>query len=645
VFNSKKNQLGVRIMLGFIVGILGAGMLVYLIPGQGTASTPTADVVANVGDGQVTVNDVRTQLTRIQSSGTIPPALQSLYAQQVLNQLVFARELESEAQRLGIEVTDQERADRIRELVPTAFVGDTFVGLDQYAAQIQQRAGMSVPEFEDLITQGMIEEKFRQLVTGGVTVTPLEIQQEFRRRNEKVKLDYVLIKPDDLQAKIQASDADLAAYFEKNRARYAVPERRTVRYAMLDMDQLRARQAISDDAVRSYYDSHLDTYKLPDRSHVAHILFKTVGKTDAEAEEIRKKAEDVLKQAKSGKDFAALAKQYSEDTSKDKGGDIDWIVRGQTVPEFEAVAFSLPKGSVSDLVKTQYGFHIIKVIDRENARTQTVDEVRPMIMAALQAEKAQQAGTQISDQIAADIRSSGRVPLEDLAKKYGMTIGETQPLEAGATIAEIGNSPEIADDIFRLRQGDDSAPIQTDKGYVVLTLKEVQAAHAGTLTEVHDKVLADYRREKAVELAKSNAADLARRVKGGEELDKTAKSLGLDAKASELLARIATVPDVGPMSQLPAAFTLANGQTADPVFLGANWVVYRVVDHQQPNPADLAGKAKDDIEQQLLDGKREMAFEAFHAALDARMKQSGQLRINADNLKLIENANQSSQQP
>ena len=644
MFDAKrKNQLGVRIMLGFIVGVLGAGMLVYLIPGQGTASTPMADVVATVGNDQVTVNDVRTQLTRIQATGAIPPALQSLYAQQVLNQLVFAKELEIEAQRLGIQVTDQERADRIRELVPTAFVGDTFVGLDQYAAQIQQRAGMSVPEFEDLITQGMIEEKFRQLVTGGVTVTPQDIQDEFRRRNEKVKLDYVVIKPDDLQAKIMPSEADLTAYFEKNRARYGVPERRTVRYAMLDTDQLRARQAISDDDVRTYYNDHLDMFKLPDRAHVAHILFKTVDKTDAEIEEIRKKAEDVLKQAKSGKDFGALAKQYSDDTSKDKGGDIDWIVRGQTVPEFEAVAFILPKGSISDLVKTQYGFHIIKVIDRENARTQTIDEVRPAIMATLQQEKADQAGQQISEQIASDIRTSGRVPLEDLAKKYGMTIGETQPLEAGATIPEIGNSPEIADDIFRLRQGDDSAPIQTDKGYVVLMLKDVQAAHPGTLAELRDRVLTDYRQEKSVELAKSQAEDLAKRAKSGEDLDKAAKSLGLDAKSSELLARIATVPDVGPMSALSSAFNLANGQTADPAFLGANWVIYRVVDHQQPNPADLTGKTKDDIDQQLLDGKREMAFEAFRSALDARMKQAGELKINAENLKLIENANQ--QQP
>ena len=635
----RKKNVGVRIMLGVIVGILGAGMLLYLVPGQGTTSTATADVVAQVGDQQVTVTDVRQQLARIQSTGTIPPALQPLYAQQVLNQLVFAKELQVEAERLGIDVTDQERAERIRELLPTAFVGDAFVGMDQYAAQVQERAGVGVPEFEDLINQGLIEEKFRQLVTGGITVSPVEIEQEFRRRNEKVKIDYVVIKPDDLEAKIDVSDVDLAAYFEKNKARYAVPERRTVRYALLDSAQLRAHAAVSDDEIQTYYNDHIDRYKMQDRAHVAHILFKTVGKTDAEIEEIRKKADDVLKKAKGGADFAALAKQYSEDdASKDKGGDIDWIVRGQTVPEFEMAAFSLPKGTISDLVKTQYGFHIIKVIDRQNARTQTLDEVRPTILGALQQDKAEQTAEQISGQIADEIRRSGRTPLEDLAKKYGMTLGETQPLEAGQAIPEIGNAPEVADDVFRLRPGDDSTPIRTDKGYAVLMVKDIIAAHPGTLAEVRDKVLSDYRRDKSVELAKSRADELSRRAKAGEDFEKTAKALGLEPKTSDLIARTGNVQDVGPASALTTAFTMADGQTSDPLFLGANWVVFKPLQHQQANPAELTGKTRDDIEQQVRDGKREMAFEAFRTALEARMKQDGQLRINADNLKLAENA-------
>src|SRR5207245_1732542 len=154
----------------------------------------------------------------------IPAALEPLYAQQVLNQLVFQRELALEAKQLGITVSDQERADRIRLLIPTAFVGGTFVGNDQYAAQVEATSGMAVPEFEDLVGQGLLEEKFRELVTDGMSVSSAEVEQEFRRRNDKIKINYVAIKPDDLQAKIEASDADLSAYFEKNKAKYNVPE-------------------------------------------------------------------------------------------------------------------------------------------------------------------------------------------------------------------------------------------------------------------------------------------------------------------------------------------------------------------------------------------------------------------------------------
>ena len=464
-------------MLGVIVGILGLGMLLYLVPSQVGTEVATADVVAQVDDQTVSVTDIRAQLSRIQQNGPIPAALQPLYAQQILTQLISQKELEVEAKQLGITVTDQERADRIRQLLPTAFIGGSFVGMDQYAAQVQARAGMGVTDFENLVSEGLIEEKFRQLVTGGITVTPAEINQEFRRRNEKVKIAYVLIKPEDLQTKSEASAADLSAYFEKNTARYTVPERRVARYALLDLEQLRLHANVPQDEIRAAYDQHLDLYKVPDRAHVAHILFKTVGKTDAEVEEIRKNAEEVLKKAKSGANFADLAKQYSEDTTKDQGGDLDWIVRGQTVPEFEQVAFSLPKGSISDLVKTQYGFHIIKVIDRQTARTQTFDEVLPQILAALQEEKAERAADDISEQMAEEIRRSGRVPLEDLTKKYDLKLGETQPLEANQPIPEVGNAPEIADTIFRMRAGDESAPIHTDKGYVVLSVKNVQAAH------------------------------------------------------------------------------------------------------------------------------------------------------------------------
>ncbi len=629
----EKKDLLVRILLGIVVAMLAAGMLIYLVPG-GTSTGSPADIVADVGGQAVTTAEVRRQLLRIERNGNIPRALEPLYIQQVVNQLVFEKMLELEAKRLGIRVTDQERAERIRQLIPTAFVGDTFVGIEQYSAEVQQRSGLSVAEFEELVRQALLEEKFRRLVTAGITLRPEEAQQEFRRQNEKIKIQYALIKPNELEPKIPVNDAELAAYFGQNKGRYIVPGRRVVRYALLDLNQLRQRAAVSDDELRAYYNDHIDLYRVPNRVHVSHILFKTIGKTDAEVEEIRKKAEEVLKKAKHRAKFADLAKQYSEDTTKDKGGDLGWIVQGQTVPEFEKVAFSLSKGAISDLVKTQYGFHIMKVEDRETARTKSFEEVRPSILPILGGGKVERLANDESEKISAEVRKSTRGSLDDLAKKFKLTLGQTQPVTATDPLPELGNAPELHDAIERLRVGELSYPIRIDRGYVVLSVKEIQPAHAGALAEVRDKVLADYRHDKAVQLARTRAEELAKRAQSGEAFVTAAKALAFEMKTSEPFARTGSVPDAGSARQFSAAFSLPVGQTGMPVLLGANWMVYRVVAHEEAKAEDFE-KQRKDIEQQVLQNKRQLAYEAFRAALEERMKLEGKLKMMPDNLKRL----------
>jgi peptidyl-prolyl cis-trans isomerase D len=630
----RKKKIGVRILLGVVVGILGLGMLLYLVPQQSGNELTQADVIAQVGNQTVTTADVQTQLNRISRNGQIPASILPLYAKQMLDQLVFERSLELEAERLGLRVTDEEHANLLRKLIPTAYSGDTFIGMDKYATEVQTRFQMTVPEFESEVKKQLLQQKFQQLVTDGITVTEDEVREEYLRGNEKIKVDYVVIKPDDLQSKIEASDAELAAYFERNKPRYVVPERRTVDYATLDFAQLRQRAQVSEDEAKVYYQQHADSYKLEDRAHAAHILFKTVGKTDAEVAEIKKKAEDVLNKAKHGGKFADLAKQYSEDTTKDKGGDLDWIVRGQTVPEFEAAAFSLPKGAVSDLVKTQYGFHIIEVIDRETARTQTFDEVKPAIEAQLQQQKAEQLGETLSGQIAEDIRRSGRIPIDDLAKKFNLATGEAKLVEANQPLPELGSSPAVQDNVFRLRPGDLSAPLRTDRGYVVLTIKDIQPTHPASLSEVHDRVLADYRHEKALELAKTRAEELGKRAKSGENFASAAKALGFEVKTSEPFSRTGSIPDAGNAKQFSAAFKLPVGQAGDPVFLGTNWVVYRVAQHDPIREEDFA-KQRTAIETQALQVKRQAAYELFRSSLEARLRQEGKLHFNPENLKRL----------
>src|ERR1700738_2622685 len=382
---------GMRILLGVVVLLLGGSMLLYLVPQTpGTGEASSTDIVAKVGDQTVSAAEVRQQLAEIQQRNQVPKQLESLYARQILNQLIFQKEMEYEAKRLGIRVSDQERADRIRQFLPTAYNGDTFVGMDRYAAEVQARFQLSVPVFEELIRQGLLQDKFRKLVPDGVSVGPTELQDEFKYRNEKVKLDYAFIKPEDLEAKIAPNETEIKAAYEKNRSRYQVPEKRVARYGLVDLTQLRQTAQISDDELKAQYQQNNQQYEVPNRVHVQHILLMTVGKTtDAEIEEIRQKAEDVLKQAKKGAKFEDLAKKYSEDPgTKDKGGDLGWITQGQTVPEFEKTAFGLDKGKISDLVKTQYGFHIIKVLDKETAHTKPFDEVKDSIKVPLLLAKA-----------------------------------------------------------------------------------------------------------------------------------------------------------------------------------------------------------------------------------------------------------------
>ena len=629
-----KSKLGYRILLGAVVLVLGGSMLLYLVPQSPVSGEISTDTLAKIGDESVSVQDVRQQLNQIEQRNPNMKPLEALYAQQILKQLVFEKEIEYEAKRLGIAVTDQERADRIRQYVPTAFNGGTFVGMDRYSAEVQARFQLTVPVFEELIRQGLLEEKFRKLVTDGISVGPAELQDEFHYKNEKVKLDYALIKPEDLEAKISPDEAEIRSAYEKNKSKYQVLERRVVRYTLVDVNQMRQSVQVSDDMLKQQYMANIQQYQVPNRVHVQHILFMTVGKTtDAEVEEIKKKAEDVLKQVKKGGKFEDLAKKYSEDPgSKDKGGDLSWITQGQTVPEFEKTAFSLSPGQVSDLVKTQYGFHIIKVLEKETAHTKPFEEVKDSLRAPLLLSQADKLASDTADKLSAAIRQSNKISLDDLAKQYHLTVNETRPISATDPLLELANSQEAKDAIFRLRPEELSMPVRTDRGYVVLSVKSILPAHQGSLDEVRDRVITDLKRENSIESAKNKAEELTKRVKAGEKFDTAARALGLEPKTSDALARDGSIPGAASGKQLGAAFNLRAGDVAAPLSLGQNWFVYRVAEKTEANLADF-DKQKKQLTEELLQSKRNLAFEAFRTALDNRLKLEGKLKLMPEKLK------------
>jgi peptidyl-prolyl cis-trans isomerase D len=626
---------GKRILFGVAAAILGGGMLLYLIPqGPNTGSdTSASDTVATVGDQKVTMAEVSQQLAQIQQRSEVVPQLIPYYTQQILQQLVFEKELEYEAGRLNITVSDQQRADRIRQYLPTAFNGDSFVGMDRYTQEVSARFQLTVPVFEELIRQGLLEETFRKRVTDGISASPAELQQAFRDRNEKIKLDYVLIRPEDLELKIVPTEEEIKAAYEKNKASYQLPERRVLRYGLVDINQMRQAVHISDDQLKAQYQQNLAQYQVQNRVHVQHILLTTVGKTSAEVEEIHQKAEDILKQVKKGGNFSDLAKKYSEDPgSKDKGGDLGFITQGQTVPEFEKAAFTLEPGQVSDLVKTQYGYHIIKVLEKEPAHTKPFDEVKESLRAPLVLGQADKEASDTADKIATEVRRSNKVSLDDLASQFHLTVSETRPVSATDQVLELGNSKEVKDAMFRLRAGEVSLPIRTDRGYVVLSVKDIQPAHQGTLDEVRARVISDIQKEKALQQVVNKGDELSRRVKAGEKFDAAAKSLGLDPKTSDSFARDGSVGGLGSGKQLSAAFDMKVGDVSAPVALGAGRAVYKILEKTALDQADFAKQEKE-LTEAVVQNKRSVAFDAFRAALDARLKKEGKLKTFPDKLK------------
>jgi|SRR5579864_228385 len=629
---SDKSKLGKRILFGAAGLVLGGSMLLYLVPQGPATGEVSTDTVAKVGDESVTVQDIQQQLSQVERGNQVPPAFRGFYAQQILQGLIFQKEIEYEAKRLGITVSDQERADRIKLYLPMAFSGGSFVGMDQYASLVQQRTQLTVQDFEERIRQELLVEKFRKLVTDGISVGPAELQDGYRYKNEKVKLDYALIKPEELEAKITPSDAEIKAEYEKNKAKYLVPERRSVRYALLDANQLRQSMQIPEDTLKQQYQANIQQYEVPDRVHLLQIMFKTFGKTDAEVEEVKKHAEDVLKQAKKGAKFDELAKKYSEDATKDKGGDLGWVGHNQMAPELEKAAFSIGVGQISDLIRTQYGFHVIKVVEKETKHTKPFEEVKDSIRTPLLLSAADKQASDTADQLSAAIRRSNKISLDDLAKQYHLTLGQTRPLSASDPILELGNSQDVKDEIFRLRGGELSVPIRNDRGYVVLALKDSFPAHQGLLDEVRDRVISDLKKEQSVQQAKTKADELVRRVKGGEKFDAAAKALGLDSKTSDSIARDGSIPGAASGKQLGAAFSLKQGDVGAPLSLGQNWFVYRVAEKVEAAPANFEAQKKQ-LTEELLQSKREVAFEAFRTALSDRLKQEGKLKLMPEKLK------------
>ena len=638
-----------KIILGGLLVIICASMVITLIPG-GTSSSlgfggPGKGVIATIGDEQVTVTEVQRQARamirqQFPNGGEQAAMLLPFFTGQAAEQLINEKALVAEARRLGLRASDDELRDELQhgQLASMLFPDGKFVGEEEYE-NFAQRNDLTVPQFEQIEKDYILIRKLRALVSSGAYVGEPEIRREFDRRNTKVKFDYAVLTQADIAKGLHPTEPELKAFYDRHKATYnnSIPEKRKIRYAVIDSSKLAAAAAVTEQDLQAYYDQHRDEYRVPEQVKVSHILIKTPlpapgGKVDDKAvEAARQKAEDILKQVKAGGDFAKLAEKNSDDTvSAKKGGELGWIGRGRTVPEFEKAAFSLAKGETSDLVKSSYGFHIIRVEDKQNAHMKTLAEVRSEITDKVKEQKTARAAEAAANALLSQARTDG---LDKAAASKGVQLVTTDFFARTDSLPGLITAPQFMDAVFNQTEKAPPDVVQIPQGYVVFELLSIKPPATPSFDEIRSRVEADFKNERAGILLQQKTQELSDRAKAGHDLKKAAKELGATLKTSDLVLPDGQVPDVGSMSgPASAIFGLNPGEISGPLNSGQNGVVAQLVEKQQPTDQEYAEK-KDQVRQSLLQSKQDELFALFVSNLRKDMEKSNRLKVNQEELK------------
>ncbi len=642
---SKDNRL-VKALFIVIIAAASVSMVVYLIPGltgQGAVSAGTYAVVyphwyskffaSGEAISQEKVSaQARQQLQQRNPQYASNPMIVSLFEQQVGQQMVQQQILLAEADNLGISANNNDVLQFLHQgqAGQVLFPNGKFIGQDQYAALIAGRFDMSVPEFEESVRHDITIQRLRAYVTAGVTVSEKEARGEYLKKGTKIKFDYAVISSDDIRKSINPSDADLEAFFKKNSARYAnaVPEERTISYfAFTPNDVPGGVQQPTQQDIEGYYNAHKSEYSVPEQAKSRHILIQVAPGADAKTDAAAKaKAEDILKQLQNGGNFADLAKKNSDDPgSKDSGGELGFAQRGHMVPEFDNAIFTQKIGDYK-IVKSQYGYHIVQVEERTAAHAQSLAEVLPTIQATLIRQKSTAAQDSFARQLTSEAIKNG---LEKTAAAHHLQLVTTPPVNAQGVIPALPDGSQLITHAFGAKPSDPPQSAATGEGYAIFQVKSVIAAHAPTFADWKSHVADDYRNEQVPALLSQKTAELAAKAKAENDLAKAAKEMGASFKTSDLVDQTGQVPELGAVGQVaPQLFDQTPGSITGPINAGRTGVVAKLVDKQQPSDADIA-KNLDQTRDQLLEQKRQEAFEVFANTIISDYKKKNLVRISA----------------
>jgi peptidyl-prolyl cis-trans isomerase D len=613
---------------------------VFILWGVGSFTGSDALYAAAVNGESISPKEVRHAATQLEQfyrqlygDRLTPEVIKSLdLKNRALDQLINGTLLKQEARRLGFSVTDEE--------VRAAIQGMQGLNVDgRFQREVYFRylraQGVTPTEFEAEERDRLLAQKLQELIATSLRSDEAGARELFRFQNEKVNLSFVRVKGSDLAKEITPSDADVTKYYEEHQEAFREPERVGIDYVSYSAKDFGKGAQVSDADIEQEYNAFkTERYTEPEEVHARHILLTVAPDADdKQRDAARARATAVLERLKKGEDFAAVAKEVSEDkANKDNGGDLGFIRRGRAEEAFESAAFALQPGELSGVVETRFGFHVIRVDERRAVREKPLSEVRDEIAETLRSDRARNAAR---DAVFADAEKTGSgTPLAELAKARGLE-GENPPLFAEhEEIRGLGFQRELSKAAFATPVGQVGPVTEVGEALVLFRVREKLQSRVPPLAEIHDKVETAVRDEQATAKARERAEAIRKQLAENKTLEDvaaaeklTVEETGLFSRAGDYVPRIGSSPELKKeVFQLSAASPVAPGVSV----VGGDAYVVVFKDRQ---PADMAEfeKKKQDLIKRHLDDQRQAAM----TALLNQLKRRATIRVNSAALAAI----------
>jgi peptidyl-prolyl cis-trans isomerase D len=597
--------------------ILGAVVVVFVLWGVGSWTSQRSGRVATVNGDPISLEEFRITYKRLleqvrQSFGNnlnedLIKTLQ--LPKQAMDELINRNLMRQAAAELHLQVSDEELSRSIQDI--SAFQTAGVFDSRRYQT-ILDRNSMTPESFETNQRDALMIQKLNNIITSSVKISDQEVVQWYKWDNTEVDLDFVFFDPERYQD-ISTADEEMQTYFEDHKESYKNAPKIKVRYLKFEPKTFVSQVVVSDDEIEVYYEDHPDEFHNPKTVEARHILIKL--NQDASPEEVAKakeRIEAVLQKAKDGQDFAELAKENSEDSSKDKGGYLGTFKRDAMVKPFSEKAFSMKAGELSDPVRTRFGWHIIKVEKVNEATTTSFADAKSDILQKLTDEGSKHLAYDAAESVY-DAAFEG-ADLEAIAADRNLTI-QTPDYFSRAEPPKVSNNPaKFAATAFELPDGEISEIQDFGDGYYIMEIVEKLPAQIPELNEVKEKIRADLIKQKKGEKAKADAEAMLSALKDGETMDAAARKFDLEPKSTGFFKRNASIPDIGSAREisrvafeLTAQNSLPEGALAGP---GGGYYVIKFKDRKIPSLTDI-DKEKADIKARLLQQKKFRAFDEW----------------------------------